>query len=121
MAAVGPEVDVAVAVVVGAVARVVADVAVRGDAAADRFGAGVRGAGAAGPAAAVVLVDDDDVSSAAAVDGLVGTAPAVEDVVKSARAMVAVSSRPPPLQAEPARTRAAARAARRESKRGRFD
>ena len=118
LVAVGPEADVAVAVVVGAAARVVADVAVRGVAAADLVGAGVRGAGAAGLAAMVVVVDD--VSSCAAVDGLVGTAPAVADVVESARAVVALSPLPPPLQAEPTRTRAAAKAACRKSK-GRFD
>lgn len=109
----GPEVDVAVAVVVGAVARVVAEVAVcAGDDAAGFFVAGVRGAGAAGRAAVVV-----DASSVVAVDGLVGAGAAVEDVVESARTRAVGSSRPPlPLQAEPVKTRTAPRAARRKRK-----
>ena len=112
-AVVGPEADVAVAVVVGAAGRVVAEVAVRaGKDAADRVGAGVRGAGAAGRAAVVV-----DAFSVVEVDGLVGAGAAVDDVVESVRTMAVGSSRPPPpLQAEPAKTRRAPRAARREGK-----
>lgn len=108
----GPEAAVAGAVVVGAAACVVAEVAVRtGRDAADLVVAGV-GAGAAGRAAAVVV----DASSVV-VDALVGTGPVVEDVVASARTMAAGSSRPPPsLQAEAAKTRTAARAAERECK-----
>lgn len=112
-AVVGPEADVAVAVVVGAVAAVVAEVAVRGgNDAGEFFVAGVRGAGAAGRNAVVVVA-----SNVAAVDGLVEAGPAVEDVVDSARTRADGSSRPPPpLQAEPAKTRTAPRAARRERK-----
>ena len=112
-AAVGPDADVAVAVVVGAAACVVAEVAVRaGDDAADLVVAGVRGVGAAGGAAVVV-----DASSVVAVDELVGRAPAVEDVAESARTIAAGSSRlPAPLQAEAAKTRTAPRAARRRCK-----
>lgn len=107
-AVVGPEADVAVAVVVGAAACVVAEVAVRaGSDAADLVGAGVRGAGAVGRAAVVV-----DAFSVVAVEGLVGAGAAVDDVVESVRTMAAGSSRPPPpLQAEPAKTRTAPRAA----------
>ncbi|HKY75228.1 MAG TPA: hypothetical protein VJS45_03745 [Acidimicrobiia bacterium] len=109
---VGPEADVAVAVVVGEGACVVADVAVRAGNDAALLVVGVRGAGAAGRAAVVV-----DASSVVAVDELVGTAPAVEDVDESARTMAAGSSRPPPpLQADAAKTRTAPRAARRRCK-----
>ena len=110
---VGPEEVVAVAVVVGAVACVVAEVAFRGgNEAADLVVVGVRGAGAAGRVAVVV-----DASSVVAVDALVGAGPAVEDVVESARTMAAGSSLPPPpLQAEAAKTRTAPRAARRKRK-----
>ena len=98
-AVVGPEGDVAVAVVVGAVACVVAEVAFRGgNVAADLVVAGVRGAGAAGRAAVVV-----DPSSVVAVGELVGAGIAVEEVVESARTRAVGSSRPPPpLQAEAA-------------------
>jgi hypothetical protein len=107
---VGPESDVAVGVVVGAAAGVVAVVAVR--AGADFVEAGVRVTGAAGRGAVVV-----DVSRVVAVDGLVGAGPAVDDVVESARTMAAGSSRlPPALQAEAAKTRTAPRAARRSCK-----
>ena len=111
----GPEADVAVAVVVGAAGRVVAEVAVRaGNAAADRFVVGVLGAGTAGRA---VVVVDDAASVVAVDDELVGAESAVEDVVESARTMAVGSSRPPPpLQAEQARTRTAPRAVRRRRK-----
>ena len=109
---VGPEADVAVAVVVGAAGCVVADAAGRAGNAAALFVVGVRGTGAAGRAAVVV-----DASSVVAVDELVEEAPAVEDVVESARTMAAGSSRPPPpLQAEAAKTRTAPKAARRRCK-----
>lgn len=103
---VGPEADVAVAVVVGADACVVAEVAVRaGNDAADRVVAGVRGA--AGRAAVVVVA-----FSVVAVGGLVGAGATVDDVVESVRTMAAGSSRPPPpLQAEQAKTRTAPRTA----------
>jgi hypothetical protein len=114
---VGPEGEVAIAVVVvvGAVACVVSEVAVRprNDAAdlevGDPVGAGV--AEDVGRAAVVAVVD---VSSEVAVDGLEGTGPAVEEVVGSAAAMAAGPSVPRfPAQAEPARMRTAPRATRR--------
>jgi hypothetical protein len=110
---VGPEGDVAVAVVVGAAACVVVEVAFRGgNEAADLAVAGVRGVGAAARVAVVV-----DASSVVAVDVLMGAGPAVEDVVESARMMAAGSARPPPpLHAEAAKTRTAPRAARRKRK-----
>lgn len=110
-AVVGPEGDVAVAVVVGAVGCVVAEVAFRGgNDAGDLVVAGVRGAGAAARVEVVV-----DASSVVTVDVTVGTAPAVEDVAESARTLAAGSSRtPPPLQAEPAKIRTAPRAAQRK-------
>jgi hypothetical protein len=114
VAVVGPEADVTVGA--GAVAFVVADVAVRArnDAAdlvvGDRAGACF--AGAAGRPAVVAVVD---VSNVVAVDGLEGAGPAVDDVVASVEAMAAGSSVPPsPLQADAARTRTAPRAARRK-------
>jgi hypothetical protein len=109
----GPEADVAVAVVVGAGAPVVADVAVRaGNDAADLFVVGVRDAGTAGRVVVVV-----DASSVVVVDELVRVALAVEDVVESARTMAVGSpGPPPPRQAEAAKTRTAPRAARRRRK-----
>lgn len=114
VAVVGPEADVTVGG--GAAACVVAEVAVRaGDEAADRLvgdPAGARFAGGAGTPAVVAVVD---VASVVTVDGLgEGAGAAVEDVVGSAGATAAGPSVPPaPLQAEPAKTRTAPRAARR--------
>jgi len=114
---VGPEgeVTVAVVVVVGAVTGVVAEVAVRArNDAADlevEDPLGERVSGGVGRAVVVAVVD---VSSVVTVDELAGTEPAVEDVVRSVEATAARLSVPPvPAQAEPARMRAAPRAAQR--------
>jgi hypothetical protein len=115
VAVVGPEAEVTVAA--GAVACVVADVAVRArDDAADLVvgdPVGGRFSGAAGRTAEVAVVDVSSV--VVVVDELEGAGPAVEDVVASVEAMAAGSSVPPsPLQADAARTRTAPRAARRK-------
>ena len=108
-AAAGPVVDVTVAVVVvaGAVAWVVAEVAVR---AADLAVAGPVGARVAGGVARAAAVVDG--SRLVTVDGLEGAAPAVEDVVASEGATAAGSFAPrlPAAQADPARTTTAPRA-----------
>jgi hypothetical protein len=114
VAVVGPEADVVGADAARAVAWVVAEVAVRFcDDAADLDVAEVLGCGAAGRAAVVVVA----ASTVVAVDELVGSGLAVEDVVESARTMAAGASLPPPpLQAEAAKARTAPRAARRKRK-----
>jgi hypothetical protein len=116
VAVVGPEADVEVGVVAGAVVRVVVEVAfcARREAADVVVDDPARAcfAGAAGGAALVVV---DDGSSVVAVDGLAGTGLAVADVVGSAGATAAGSSvPPPPPQPEPTMTRTTPRAARRK-------
>jgi hypothetical protein len=112
---VGPEADVELVVVAGAVVLVVAEVAVRaGNDAADLVvgdPAGASAACAAGRAAVVAVVD---VSRVVAVDGLEGAGPSAEDVAGSAGAMAAGLSVPPLRpQAEQAMTSTATRAGRR--------
>jgi hypothetical protein len=122
VAVVGPDADVEVAAVVGVVARVVAEVAVRaGDGAADLVVGGLAGACSAGAAGRAALLAVVNLSRVAAVEEVEGAGPAVEDVVGPAGAMAAGSAVPAvSLQPEPASNRTTPRATPRRRSKARY-